>query len=127
MEGIKISPELLKDFRNISENPNEPSPENNGTGANNKMAVQSLEKSLGWITKTLDGMAKEKGLPGIGKLSPDELAELTVIVIERNLPSEFMQKSPEIMLGSIVSGLVLQNFMALKGTRKKEEKEVVNE
>lgn len=122
MEGIQIPPDLLSEFRNQSGDFSEPGGNGAAPAGASKQAILSLEKSLGWLIGVADDFAKERQLPGIGKLSNSELAELTTIALERNLGESFMQNSLEFLLGTIATGIVTTNLIAMKRQQLKPEK-----
>lgn len=113
-QSLHIPKDLLEDFKGGLSN--DEITGNAETGS----AVRSLEKSLDWIISALDSTAKEKGYPGIGKMNPGELAELSVIVIERNVSEDFMKRSPEMMFGAVLSGVVAQNVIHAKRKQSEE-------
>lgn len=119
MEEIKIPKDLLDDFS--QGNFSEPS-ENGSPGA----AVRSLEKSLSWLIDVADNYAKERGLPGVGKMDTEDYAKLTTIVLERSFGSELLKHSPEFMWGVSTAGILASNMIAAKRQQDQdEEKEAV--
>ena len=111
MEKIEIPADLLAEFsadmqKNETENPGKVS--------------ASVEKTAAWLLEVADNTAKEKGLPGLGKMKAADLAELVVIVAQRNLGPKFLEQSPEIMLGSVMLGLISSNIIAARNLKNKE-------
>lgn len=116
-EKIEIPDDLLSEFSAsfITEETENPG-----------VTSAAIEKAAAWLLTTADNTAKEKGLPGLGKMKADDLAELVVIVARRNLGSKFLEQSPEIMLASVAAGIIGSNILAARAM-KKETPEPENE
>lgn len=117
-----LDEDLLQDFREMAVNG-----EDDGfTEDERERRVDSLEKlnkTLGWLAQSFDTSMKNKGLVGLGSMDPYEYGELCGIVLERNLPYKWLEKSPEIALIGITAKIAGQNAIALKQLKKQKQEQ----
>ena len=112
-QKTKIPGDLLERFRNLEyQEPEQGKTKESQKEQDKRLDILSkLNDTIAWGIRSGDDFCKKKNLPGIGSLEPDQLAELTGIVLERNVSTEFLEKSPEVMLGGILVSIFAQNYI----------------
>lgn len=114
-DSVTIPAEIISEFR--AQSAADFAGGTNGSQGNS-IGTAAAEKAATWGLDWLDRLAQDQGYPGLAGLDSGELAELIVIVAERQLGADFLKNSPEIMLATAVSGIIASNVIA--GRQKKE-------
>lgn len=111
-ETIAIPQDLLNEFSSGV----------NGTGETPAPGIPlaSADKALAWIVAYADKTAKKNSLPGIEDMEPKELAELIRICLVDLKQEKILEKSPLLMLGTVGTGILVQNYLAWVQNQKKE-------
>lgn len=135
MVGVKISRELLDDFRTMPElGTGEPGfGDTGGSGRSYEQrrirALEGIDKALGWLVDRADNSAKKVNLPGIGDEEfRGDFRELIMINVEDLADQmgdiEFLSKSPRYMLYLLTAGILIQNGIAFVRNPKNKTNEV---
>lgn len=118
MAEIEVNEELINSV--LSNEHEEAAPAEQA--AEQKRGVQMAERTLTYIVSTLDTLAKDRGLPGLGDVTPAQYSELVVIVGEKYLSDDVLAKSPETALILLTGGIFANNLL-IYNKLKKEMKE----
>lgn len=84
--------------------------------------LSHIEKTLELGLSAFDESAKEKGLPGLGRVKSSDLSQLSIIVAEKRLSPEMLAKAPEAALLTVLSGIGMNNFYVFKKLQSEGEK-----
>lgn len=80
-----------------------------------RASFESLEKTAGMVLQFVNSFLKEKkNLPGWKDELTPTMAQLSIVVAERNIPATFLERSPEIMLASLLGTIAADNMLAAK-------------
>lgn len=118
--AVPINKELIDQFRHetISDHPGQQQP----VGGEN--SVQHLNEALGWLLKTADTQLKKiDDRMATDPETLDRISELSVIVAQRNLSDSVLRNSPEIFLGTILTGLAFEKWMLFQQIQKEQAKQ----
>lgn len=117
---IKIPENFISEF--LSEE-SQPETELTGRAQNDEkqqIFLDVAEKTLTFAFNAIDEHCKQRQLPGLGKVNPDELSELSFIVAKKHIPASYLQNSPEIALVSVLGGIAVNNYLAFQKLQKNE-------
>lgn len=121
MAAIPINEETIKRFEHESFSPNpESSPE---PGPTNEEATQQLNEAVGWLLKTADSaLANVDERLATDQNTIDRVSELSVLVAKRNISEDILRNSPELFLGTIVTGLAIEKWIIFNKIQKEQAK-----
>jgi len=114
MEGIPLDQDTLNQFQNEFNNGSPAgSPEDAAPGGGDPVA--QLNEAVGWLLKTADSALRKKDERlGTDPESIKRISELSVLVARRNISDDILRNSPELFLGTILTGLAIEKGIVLK-------------
>lgn len=118
MEGVTIPDGMLNEFLtgyrsgSSEADPDQPL----------DLSRRGSETAIDWLIRIADSFAKKNELPGIADLSSKELAELIAVNIEKNFGAGIWERSPEMLLGTVISGLIGVNLIEYQRQKKLQAK-----
>lgn len=115
---ITVPKEYIDQFTNTPEMPPEQVP---ATGTD-KVLLDVVEKTLEFGYAEFDRWAKDQGLTGLGKIEPEQVTKLSVIVAEKRIPKHLLENSPEIALLTVLGGIASANLIQYKKLQNKQAK-----
>lgn len=113
--AIPINSEILEQFKH------DEFAENGGMASEGSSAIEGLNEAASWLLRTVDKLAREKDERlGTDEQAIQQFSELSVLVAKRNISEDVLRNSPEIFLGTITAGILIEKMMVLS-TIKKEQ------
>lgn len=107
--SIPISEETLNSFHQDYET------DHSEVGGESPDATKQLNEAVNWLLKTADSALRKKDERlGTDGESLARISELSVLVAKRNLSEDVLKNSPELFLGTILTGLAIEKSIVLK-------------